>query len=90
VSKGVAQTISKGWSTWVTTLPTLLYSVLFYSIVVNWVTLICGVQMFETWCEQINVPCGPTTSTNEPLLNTFGLKTAYKVGLNVFEHTEEP
>lgn len=90
VSKRAAQTISKGWSAWVITLSTLLYSVLFYSIVVKWVTLICGVQMFEIWCEQINVPHGPTTSTNEPILNTFGLKISYKVGLNVFEHTEEP
>jgi hypothetical protein len=46
--------------------------------------------MFEIWCEQINVPYGPTISTNEPLLKTFGGKTAYKVGLHVFERTEEP
>jgi len=44
--------------------------------------------MFKIWCEQINVPYGPTISTNEPLLNTYGLKTSYKVRLNVFEHTE--
>jgi len=46
--------------------------------------------MFEIWCEQINVPYGPTNSTNEPLLKTFGQKISCKVGLNVFQHIEEP
>jgi len=46
--------------------------------------------MFEIWCEQINVPYGPFILTNEQFLKTFGQKIFYKVGLNVFEHIEEP
>jgi hypothetical protein len=54
------------------------------------VTLISGVKMFEIWCEKINVSYGPPISTNEPLLKASGQKISCKVGLNVFEHTEEP